>query len=83
MIKPKVLFLCSENSCRRQMAEAFPRDMAGERFEAFSAGGEASQLDHDAVAAMREVAFDISGRQTKKVDRLLGERIAELVQANG
>jgi protein-tyrosine-phosphatase len=39
MIKPKVLFLCSDNGCRTQMAEAFLRDMADERFEALSAGG--------------------------------------------
>jgi len=36
MIKPKVLFLCSDNSCRTQMAEAFLRDVAGDRFEAVS-----------------------------------------------
>ena len=42
MIKPKVLFLCSDNSCRTQMAEAFLRDMAGDRFEVVSAGAEAT-----------------------------------------
>jgi arsenate reductase len=52
MIKPKVLFLCSDNTCRTQMAEAFLRDMAGDRFEAVSAGGEATALDPDAVAVM-------------------------------
>ena len=52
-IKTKVLFLCTENSCRTQMAEAFLRDLAGDEFEIVSAGAEAGQLDPDAVAAMQ------------------------------
>ena len=79
MIKPKVLFLCSENSCRTQMAEAFLRDMAGERFEAVSAGAEATTLCPDAVAAMDEVGLDISGQTPKKVDLFLRERVTFLV----
>jgi len=79
MMKPKVLFLCSDNSARSQMAEAFLRDMAGERFEALSAGLEATGLDPEAVAAMQEVGLDISGQQPKKVDQFLRERVAYLV----
>jgi len=80
MIRPKVLFLCSENSCRTQMAEAFLRDMGGERFEPLSAGAEAvAALDPDAVAAMSEVGIDISGQQPKRVDPFMRERIAYLV----
>jgi arsenate reductase len=79
MIKPKVLFLCSENSCRTQMAEAFLRDMAGERFEVMSAGAEATALDAEAVAAMDELGLDISGQVPKKVDSFLGERVTFLV----
>ena len=52
MIRPKVLFLCSDNSCRTQMAEAFLREVAGDRFEAVSAGNVATALDPDAVAVM-------------------------------
>jgi arsenate reductase (thioredoxin) len=75
-----VLFLCSENSCRTQMAEAFLRDMAGEEFEVISAGREvASALDPDSVAAMWEVGIDISRCQTKKVDPLLRERVSYLI----
>jgi arsenate reductase (thioredoxin) len=79
MIKPKVLFLCSDNCCRTQMAEAFLRDMAGEQFEALSAGAEVSELDPDAVAAMWEVGLDISAQQVKKVDPFLRERVTYLI----
>jgi len=73
-IKPRVLFLCTENSCRTQMAEAFLRQLTGEEFEVVSAGAEAGRLDPDAVAAMREVGVDISHVRTKAVDPYLRER---------
>jgi arsenate reductase (thioredoxin) len=79
MIKPKVLFLCSGNSCRTQIAEAFLRDLAGDRFEITSAGNEATPLDPAAVEAMREVGIDISGHRSKKVDAYLGERFAFVI----
>ena len=79
MTKPKVLFLCSDNGCRTQMAEAFLRAMAGDRFEVLSAGAEATALDPDAVAAMDELGLDISGQTPKKVDLFLRERVAFLV----
>lgn len=73
-IKPRVLFLCTENSCRTQMAEAFLRELTGEELEIVSAGAKAGYLDPDAVAAMREVGIDISGASTKIVDPYLGQR---------
>jgi len=73
-IKTKVLFLCTENSCRTQMAEAFLRDLAGDDCEIVSAGAEAGHLVEDAVAAMREVGIDISSAQTKVVDPYLRQR---------
>jgi len=80
MIRPKVLFLCSENSCRTQMAEAFLRDMGRDRFEAISAGAEAgAALDPDAIAVMLEVGIDISGQQPKRVDPFMRERVSFLV----
>lgn len=79
MVRPRVLFLCSENGCRTQMAEAFLRSMAGERFDVTSAGGEANALDPEAVAAMDEVGLDISGQRPKKVDLFLRERFTFLV----
>ncbi len=54
MIKPKVLFLCTANRCCTQMAEAFLRDLAGDRFDVSSAGyEEAPEICPDAVAVMR------------------------------
>jgi arsenate reductase len=79
MIRPKVLFLCSDNSCRTQMAEAFLRDMAGEHFEVLSAGAEATALDPEAVAAMDEVGLDISGQTPKRGNLFMGEPVAYLV----
>lgn len=79
MIKPKVLFLCSGNSCRTQMAEAFLSDLAGDRFEITSAGSEATPLDPDAIAAMRELGIDISRHQSKSVTSYLGQRFTFVI----
>lgn len=73
-MKTRVLFLCTENSCRTQMAEAFLRELTGNELEIVSAGSEAGRLDPEAVAAMREVGLDISSAQTKRVNPYLGER---------
>ena len=79
MIKSNVLFLCTGNSRRTQMAEGFLRAMAGDHFEVVSAGSEETPLDPDAVAAMREVGIDISGQETKAVNRFLGRRFNYVV----
>ena len=79
MIKPKVLFLCTGNSRRTQMAEGFLRAMAGDRFDVMSAGSEETPLDPEAVAVMREVGVDISRQETKAVNRFLGRRVSYLV----
>lgn len=80
MLKPRVLFLCGANSCRTQMAEAILRDLAGDRFEAISAGYEpAAEVCPDAIEAMREIGIDISAQQPKKTDELLGQRVAYVI----
>jgi arsenate reductase len=79
VIKPKVLFLCSENSCRTQMAEAFLRNLTGDSFEIVSAGSEAGLLDPEAVAAMREIGIDIASAQTKTVNPYLGMRFQYVI----
>ena len=79
MIKSKVLFLCSGNSCRTQMAEAFLRDLASDRFDVISAGGDPTPLDPEAIEAMRELGIDISGQTPKDVSRFLGERFTFVI----
>ena len=70
MPKAKVLFLCTGNSCRSQMAEGFARARWGGKLETFSAGTVAKGLDPRAVAVMAEVDVDISGQRSKTLDDL-------------
>lgn len=79
MIKQKVLFLCTHNSCRTQMAEGFLRQMAGDRFDIVSAGGDEGELSQAAVDAMREVGIDISGNRAKDVAQYLGHRFTYVI----
>lgn len=66
--KMRVLFLCTGNSCRSQMAEGFLRHLAGDRFESLSAGTHPSTLNPLAVKAMAEVGIDISAQTSKSPD---------------
>jgi arsenate reductase len=67
MEKTKVLFVCVHNSARSQMAEAFLNSLAGDAFEAQSAGLEPGTLNPLAVEVMKEAGIDISGNKTKSV----------------
>ena len=69
----KVLFLCTGNSCRSQMAEGWLRHYAGDQAEVFSAGTKPAGLNPMAVAVMRESGIDISGQRSKHVDELAKE----------
>jgi arsenate reductase len=71
--KARVLFLCTHNSARSQMAEGLLRHLAGNRFEAHSAGTEATHVRPLAVRAMDEVGVDISGQESKTLERYLRE----------
>ena len=66
----KILFLCTGNSCRSQMAEGWTRHLKGDQIEAYSAGIEAHGLNPDAVRVMAEAGVDISGQRSKRVDEL-------------
>ena len=68
--KIKVLFLCTGNSCRSQMAEGWAKALKGDRIEAFSAGIETHGLNPKAVKVMAEAGVDISGHVSKTVEDL-------------
>jgi len=67
----KILFLCTGNSCRSQMAEGWARHLKGVVIEAYSAGIETHGLNPHAVKVMAEAGVDISGHQSKNIDTLL------------
>jgi arsenate reductase (thioredoxin) len=71
--KSRVLFLCTHNSARSQMAEGLLRHLAGDRFESMSAGTEATHVRPLAVRVMEEIGIDISHQESKTLDRYLGE----------
>ncbi|MBE0536206.1 MAG: arsenate reductase ArsC [Phycisphaerae bacterium] len=68
--KLKVLFLCTGNSCRSQMAEGWARHLKGEVIEPYSAGVEVHGLNPNAVRVMGEAGVDISGHRSKHLDEL-------------
>jgi len=70
----RVLFLCTHNSARSQMAEGLLRRLAADRFEAASAGTEARGVNPLAVRAMAEIGVDLRGQTSKTLDRFLRER---------
>ena len=71
--RQRVLFLCTHNSARSQMAEGLVRHLAGDRFEAHSAGTEATRVRPLAIKAMTELGIDISRQESKLLDRYLRE----------
>jgi arsenate reductase len=71
--KTRVLFLCTHNSARSQMAEGLLRHLAGDRFEAYSAGTEATRVRPEAISVMAEFGTDISGQESQTLERYLGE----------
>ncbi|MFH1138641.1 MAG: arsenate reductase ArsC [Pseudomonadota bacterium] len=76
--KIRILFLCTGNSCRSQMAEGFTRALRGDLFEPFSAGVAAKGVDPRAVKAMAEAGVDISAQRSKDV-RDLADRSFDYV----
>jgi len=73
--KPLVLILCTGNSCRSQMAEAFLRQYAGDRYEVASAGTQPQPMVHPlAVKVMSEVGIDISKQRPKDISGFLGKQ---------
>lgn len=70
MAKEKILFLCTGNSCRSQMAEGWCRQLEGHHYDAYSAGIETHGLNPNAVRVMAEAGVDISSHRSQHVDEL-------------
>lgn len=69
----RVLFLCTHNSARSQMAEGWLRHLGGDRYAAASAGTEQTHVRPPAIRVMAEVGVDISGQTSKTLDRFLDQ----------
>ena len=74
MDKQRVLFLCTHNSARSQMAEGFLRSLAGDRYDVGSAGTEATRVHTLAIKVMAEAGVDIGDHTSKTVDRLIDQQ---------
>ncbi len=72
MNKPAVLFLCTNNAARSQMAEALLRKRAAEHFDAYSAGAEPKEIHPLTIRVMSEVGIDLNGHQSKHLRLFLG-----------
>ena len=73
VVKPRVMFLCTGNSARSQMAEAFLKKYAGGRFEVYSAGLEPKGIHPLTTRVMAEVGIDISDQHSKDLAQFLGK----------
>lgn len=78
-VQQRVLFVCTHNSARSQMAEGMLRALGGDRFEAFSAGTEATSVRPEAIAAMSEIGIDISRQASKTLEPFLGASFTWLI----
>lgn len=72
-MKKRVLFLCTHNSCRSQMAEGLVNHLFGNRFQAFSAGTEATRVNPLAARVLLELGIDISSHRSKTLDEFAGQ----------
>lgn len=73
MPRKKILFLCTHNSCRSQMAEGLANHFMGEEFQAYSAGTEATRVNPLAIKVLSEIGVDISGHRSKTLEEFEGE----------
>ncbi len=77
--KPKVLFVCTGNSCRSQMAEGMLKHYGNGEFEAYSAGLRSSQVHPLAIKAMAELDIDIANQYSKTVNECIGQEFSYVV----
>ena len=78
-MKKKILFICTHNSARSQMAEGYMNAKYGDRYEVFSGGTEVTRVHPMAIAVMNEIGIDISGHRSKLIDDLFGNGIETVV----
>jgi len=78
-IPARVLFICTHNSARSQMAEGLLRALGGTEFDAYSAGTVATSVRPEAIEVMREIGIDISGQRSKTLERYIGESFDEVI----
>ena len=70
--RQRVIFVCTHNSARSQMAEGMLRAWGGDRFEVFSAGTEATRVRPEAIEVMREIGIDLDGHTSKTLEPFMG-----------
>ncbi len=79
MEKTRVLFICTHNSARSQMAEGLVNALYGDHFQAFSAGTEATAVRPEAIKVMAEIGIDISGHRAKSLNEFMDQRFDHVV----
>ena len=77
--KKKVLFLCTGNSCRSQIAEGYLRHFAGEKFEVLSAGLEPGKVNPNAILVMKEDNVDISSNTSDDINSFIKEKFDYII----
>jgi arsenate reductase (thioredoxin) len=78
-MKKKILFICTHNSARSQMAEGYIQAKYGDRYEVFSGGTEVTRVHPMATAVMQEIGIDISGQRSKHIEEFFGKGIGTVV----
>jgi len=79
MERPKLIFLCTGNSARSQMAETFLKKHAGEHFEVYSAGFEPQGINPFTIKVMEELGYDLKDQYSKELKEFLGKVHFEIV----
>jgi arsenate reductase len=82
-MKKRILFLCTANSCRSQMAEGIANHFWGDRLEAFSAGTQASFVNPIAIAVLKEIGIDISKHRSKNLSEFDGQTFDDVITLCG
>ena len=82
-MKQRILLLCTHNSCRSQMAEGLTNHFLSDRFQAFSAGTEATRVNPMAIQVLAELGIDTSGLRSKTIDEFSGDSFDHVVTLCG